>query len=310
MPHLKLILQNGQVLIDCNPVDKNIRYVSNLDVIWSTTGSKYSKIELDNYYLYGSTLEITYTLTIQNDSDISYKTEEYYRYGEAPKKLDGSIDTDKEVTISVNALLEYLDPLLRVKNQSDIAEGSGDNSYTYNNKEIQIKSTTSGYRIYEKARDTLVEIESGNDITKKDDLKNKFTKVYEIAENNKNDAINNIELSTLKSDNEKSATKVKIVAQRILASEQDDLEYTSYAQISEISTISNIYSDPTAIPIVEVDNILDYQWNESIPFKYIPASSSKIVATPTTGLDRSMKYYVTILIYLGTFAILIICIKK
>ena len=306
-----MTLQNGQTLINCNPIDKNIRYVSNLDQTWSKTGSKYAKVELDNYYLYGSTLEITYTLKVQNNSDITYKTEDYYRYGDIPRKADNTIDKEKEVTISINTLLEYVDPLLKVKNLSDITEGSGDNSYTYNNKEIQIKSTTSGYEQYEKARDTLAEKESKRDNNKKSELKNKYTKVYEIREENKDNGINdNIQLRTSKSSEEKSTTSIKVVVQRILASEQDDLEYTSYAQLSEISTTSNIYKDPTAIPIDEVDNIQEYQWGTTIAFKDIPTSSAKIIATPSTGFDRSLKYYKATLLVLCNLTIVFIYVKK
>ena len=73
--------QVGTTLISGNPKDKKSTYLTALDNILG--GSKYAKIELQPETIYGSKLEVTYEISITNDSKIDYDSPEYYKYGEA-----------------------------------------------------------------------------------------------------------------------------------------------------------------------------------------------------------------------------------
>ena len=307
--NIKLTLQNGQVLFSGNPGTQTVPYVANLDQVWSGTGSSYTKVEIDNEYMYGSTLEVTYTLKVENDSELTYTTKNYYQYGTIPKN-GATVKSDKEAKIEINTLLEYLDSELKIKQLKDIKEGSGDKEYTFkDNKEIKIASTPRGYKSYELARNTLASNESNGEEKVKKAMISKYDKVYELG--SITSKINDNTLRTKKISNEEdSTTEVKVVAQKILSNENDDMNYTSYAQVSQITTAINAYSDPTAAPIVSVNNEGGNYWDNEIPYDEIPEDSSKKTVTPSTGLDRNMKYIRASIIVLATIGISIIFIKK
>lgn len=309
--NIKLTLQNGQVLLDANPISQNIRYISNLDTIWSSTGSKNAKIELDNQYIYGATLEVTYTVTVVNNSERTYLTIDYYKYGE--------IDINKESKIYVSEILEYLDRYLKIKLYSDIKEGSGINNFTYNEKEenacIDIsKITNTDFNegnidkySYKVARNQLEEnknVEAGY-----------YNKVYKLGTGATGYKINDAELVPKRNYNkeEEYSTKLKVVAERILSNESDDskdeLEYTSYAQISKLTVAKNAYSDPTAAPIVQANGEINWDKKDEAN-KEIPTDNSKIRLTPSTGIDRNMDYYIAVVVILTTIGIAIVCLKK
>ena len=86
--NVKLTLQNGTTIINGNPEDKNV--ASNLSKIDDAN----VKLELDVSYLYGSTAEVTYSLSAQNKSELDYPTEQYYKYG----LIEGSEPVKTKVT--------------------------------------------------------------------------------------------------------------------------------------------------------------------------------------------------------------------
>ena len=66
------------------------------------------KTEMDNEIIEGATLEIEYTMKVENVGELDYTTWDYYYYGRVP-------DDDSElVTISVEELLDYVDGRLSV----------------------------------------------------------------------------------------------------------------------------------------------------------------------------------------------------
>lgn len=307
--NVKLTLQNGQVLFEGNPAIANTAYLANLDQYWSKTGSKNTKAEIDNQYLYGSTLEIKYIITIENKSNIAYATEKYYKYGEISENENAR--EAEEAKIYVNSVLEYLDPLLKIKLHSDIKDEKGDTNYTYSdNKKIEIKSTTTGYKDYESARLTLAEEESNGDNSLKEKLEGKYNIVYQLGKDEAEYKIFNQELRTNKISEIGSSVSIDVVAQRILSDSNEDFDYTSFAQIEKITTAKNVYSDPTAAPIVKVSGGDSYWSSTIIKLDEIPSSSAKIAVTPSTGLDRSMKYILGLTIMLIALGGVIICIKK
>ena len=81
--YVKVKLANGQTVIEGDPRNETIEHLRFLQDISSgrlTAGD--ISIELDSEILQGAILEITYDIIADNrDSEINYKTEDYYIYG-------------------------------------------------------------------------------------------------------------------------------------------------------------------------------------------------------------------------------------
>lgn len=100
--HIKLKLSGGEVVADGDPSNKeelkNMKYVT-----YPEKGIL--KIEADNEIIQGATLEIQYTISIENNSEKDYNDVKYYRYGTVKT---GS----KPVDLKVNTVVDYLDEAL------------------------------------------------------------------------------------------------------------------------------------------------------------------------------------------------------
>lgn len=109
--NLKLILANGQVLIDGNPSLGNVQYVKYLK---DESGRKTTvNVEVNDEILYGSTLQITYRIKAENTSETNYLTEDYYIYGTGK-------DESKVEKVTFTKLIDYLDDdLVYEKNNND-----------------------------------------------------------------------------------------------------------------------------------------------------------------------------------------------
>lgn len=109
--NVKLTTQTGTTLVSANPTDKSAAYITALDEV--TGGSKYAKMELDKSLMYGSSLETTYEITIENNSDKDYVEEDkdsseygnYYYYGE---KTSTTTKTRLK-TVKVEEVVDELD---------------------------------------------------------------------------------------------------------------------------------------------------------------------------------------------------------
>lgn len=123
MTNIKVTNTQGNIIIEGNPgKDKegqNLKYLSNLDkenhII---PGSTYAKIEINNEQIYGAKLEITYAITIINNSDLNYYEDEgstsygdYYKFGDIAKDA-------KQVGIRIEQVKDYLDSLLKNSSSS------------------------------------------------------------------------------------------------------------------------------------------------------------------------------------------------
>lgn len=292
--NVKLTLQNGQVLIDGNPT-QNIPYVANLDTEWNKIGSHYAKVEIDNQYMYGSTLEIEYTLTIINNSDITYADKSYYKYGNYYMTVKTEEEKKAiEAKVNIQELLEYLDPSLSwVLNGNDtkydkkeiktILNQTYKNSLSVLKKKIQNRIEDSGKTINDNYFNEIYSLNPN--INEKEQYKNGTGDIYlytNIKEENRTD----------------SSTTVKVKAARILSTQDDNLDYESYAQVAKAKIAHNTYSDPTG-----ADS------SDTIAFEQIPYDSSKVLVSPSTGLERNKKYIISgIILCISTISI-IICIK-
>lgn len=92
--YIRLILANGQVLVEGDPRTDSIRYVTYPD------GGNL-KIEVDNEIIEGATLEVTYAIRIENLSELDYDTEKYYKYGDRTGATP--------VVMKIDSVIDYMD---------------------------------------------------------------------------------------------------------------------------------------------------------------------------------------------------------
>ena len=106
--YIKLTLANGQILVEGDPRDGSIRYVT-----YPKGGSL--KIEVDNEIIEGATLEVTYEIKIKNKSELDYDTEKYYKYGDK----SGA----EAVKLTINSVIDYMDEDLKTTYTYDGNDG-------------------------------------------------------------------------------------------------------------------------------------------------------------------------------------------
>ncbi len=109
---VKLTLANGQVLVDLVITEdgelegqtSNVIYIPPSENSSPTNGLL--RIELDTELMQGATLEVTYTITVSNNSELDYIDENYYTFGTT---AEGLYDTSTVVTITPTGIVDYLD---------------------------------------------------------------------------------------------------------------------------------------------------------------------------------------------------------
>lgn len=107
---VKLTLANGQVLVDAIITEdgtlegqtSSATYIPPSENASPTNGLL--RIELDTELMQGATLEVTYTITVSNNSELDYMTEYYYTFGIIPEN-----PSDYIVTITPSGIVDYLD---------------------------------------------------------------------------------------------------------------------------------------------------------------------------------------------------------
>ena len=87
---VKFTNQIGTTLVSENPASRQSTYVTALDAIEG--GSKYAKLEIEPEYIYGSNIELTYEISIKNNSAQDFIEDandpdfgDYYKYGKSEK---------------------------------------------------------------------------------------------------------------------------------------------------------------------------------------------------------------------------------
>lgn len=139
--YIKLILANGQVLVEGDPRNRNdpIRYV-----IYPEGGSL--KIEVDNEIIEGATLEVTYEIKVENKSELDYDTEVYYKYGD---KTGAS-----PVVMTINSVIDHMDENVKT-------------TYTYDGEKGEWKIVNPGKDLYDKgliSKDVYNDIKTNNSV--------------------------------------------------------------------------------------------------------------------------------------------------
>ncbi len=131
--HIKLTLQNGQILVDADVIikpdgigtDRRMQYSMGLEGVTnflkplSRVGSRFLtgksneagypngsiELEIDNEVIQGSTLEITYKINIENTSELDYANQDFYEHG-----TNATTNYKKDVIrITPSKVIDYLD---------------------------------------------------------------------------------------------------------------------------------------------------------------------------------------------------------
>ena len=103
---MKVTLANGSTLVDFEITEDGNLEGQAANVIYlppspnSIPTNGMVRLELDSELIQGSTLEIGYEITVTNNSEIEYMSENYYKYG----MIKGDV-----VTITPSAIVDYLD---------------------------------------------------------------------------------------------------------------------------------------------------------------------------------------------------------
>ena len=142
--NIQITNAQGNILAEGNPATQNIKYVSDLDKeAHLVDGSQYTKSEINEDELYGSTLKLDYAITIQNNSEVNYfekgnKDSEYYGYyymfGEKYE------NNTSEVHITIGEVKDYLDKRLTLADYDHHGISNKDN---YQEQNHELKAQTS-----------------------------------------------------------------------------------------------------------------------------------------------------------------------
>lgn len=128
----KITLANGQVLVNAEIDDKGKVTGTYANTMFPQLGPDgLIKTEMDNELIEGATLEVKYTITVENVGELDYISEKYYKYGDATGA--------KLVTVSPTQILDYVDGRLSQINDNgtkwDIASENYASDYNVSKKE-------------------------------------------------------------------------------------------------------------------------------------------------------------------------------
>lgn len=119
----KITLANGQVLVNVE-IDKDGKVSgTHADTMFPQLGPDgLIKTEMDNELIEGATMEIRYTITVENGSELDYTSERYYKYGN---------NTGAElVKLSPTQILDYVDGRLSQIDNNDTKWKVADANYS------------------------------------------------------------------------------------------------------------------------------------------------------------------------------------
>ena len=272
--YAKITLSNGQVIVEWDPsnnMKKDVKYLKDMNGDGTNV-----VVELDNQYIYGSELEIKYALTVKNESELYYTTDEYYISG---KKGTPS----EEGTVKIDRVYDYLDPRVEYKSIDET-------DLTVTKVKVDDLTNDSEEKKFVEYAETVIYNECGARVIDYD----------EILE------INNFgTLNTTKGDNVDTSTKTAtITATRTLSTEEEDLDVINMAQITGISI-------PTIlIPPIPPDTPTDdpnVPGNPSLDPRTTPVILGII---PSTGEDRSNYTYIYVIAGMVILVAGVVIIKK
>lgn len=121
---VKLTLANGTVLIDSEveiAQNGNLKFKNEVKHAVCIPASEQAKaqikMEIDNEIIQSAKLEVTYTLTVTNISEVDYVSDdyEYYFYGQGYGNTE-----DKKVTLQADKVIDYLDNNLAIDDANQV----------------------------------------------------------------------------------------------------------------------------------------------------------------------------------------------
>ena len=128
---MKITLSNGQVLINGNPYMQLPEGAHNVDEYWdslektSDNPLPYVKAltgqvitEIDNEILQGATLNVEYTISIRNNSEIDYEYKQYQDYYYYGKKSNNQ----GEISAAIRKVVDYMEDSLVYDDEQNSAE--------------------------------------------------------------------------------------------------------------------------------------------------------------------------------------------
>ena len=188
--NIKLTNAQNNIIFEGNPKTTNMNGVSDLDTK-SEGGSAYVRAEVNQDTIYGSTVDITYTIKVENISDVNYYGKNYYYYGDK----NGCY----EVTVNVDEVTDYLDSTLKY------LQGSSD-------KTINVTDQT-------------VSKQEGD-----------FTVIRNIVKITGWDTLYTSSNENRGTDNKQTSDSADLLAERILSSQDNDLEIINEAEATSLRT--------------------------------------------------------------------------
>ena len=172
--HIKITLANGQVLGDSN-INKTDdgKYkieptINGVTIMEGDPEHPYGQIkaEIDSELIQGATVDITYAITVKNNSEIDYTDESYYLYGTVPN------NNKNLVKITPTEVIDYLDEQMPFEESKNTGWEIVDKQ-EYINKVNNVKDIT----INEKT-DTTITTDTDGNITKVTTTSGGNTKTY------------------------------------------------------------------------------------------------------------------------------------
>lgn len=278
--NIQITNAQGNILAEGNPASKNVKYVSDLDgASHIVDGSQYTKSEISEDELYGSTLKLQYSITVQNNSAVNYfekgnKDSKYFGY----YYMFGDYDTEdysQEVTITVDNVLDFIDPVIKYENIS--IDG--------NHKITQVKALDS--------QDIVNNIQSKTELTYEYlvDITDWKTELYTTKNGEKNYS------------KDKTQDTAEMTVTRLLSAEDDDLGVSNVAQVTKI----HVTDTPS---LVETIDASETYFNN--PTYTNPTEEVYVTVTPPTGKDTmtTIIYIIIEIIALTAISVGIVFIKK
>ena len=273
--NIQITNAQGNILAEGNPASKNVKYVSDLDGgTHLVEGSGFTKSEINEEELYGSTLKLTYSITVQNNSEVNYyedSSSKYYGY----YYMFGDSDNSKEVTITVDNVLDYIDPVIKYENISIDDKHQIAKVKASDNQAITDKIQAETSLIY----DYVVDI-------------TKWKALYTTKHMNATKRVYS---------DDKTQDTAKLTVTRLLSSEDDDLGVSNVAQVTKIK------NTPALVETVDASN---RYFND--PVYTNPTDEVYVTITPPTGEDRltTIIYVIVEIIALSALTAGIVLIKK
>ena len=283
------LTHDPQVIFDGNPQELTSQNVGVTDLDnKDNKGSTYTRVEIAQEALYGSTLTLTYELRVKNESENNYYDNDNNSYGYW--YMFGTKDDNNKVTLSV-CVDDYLDKYLTYEGNTNNAKGN----------------TLTGYDAERKA---IIKTYYTKDYTS--------TSIFKLVDN-----VNNSGISEVIDENEtlmyelQYANKIKkgdtetvsLNASKLLSGREEEWNYQNSA---EIKTLVNRTSEGNAsnkdkteekrsVDLVITPEKLNNP-NVKIEEKHYP--NTEIVITTPTGMDKQSK---TLYIITGVVSLIVLC---